>query len=70
LERQETNRKSMHGQKIGVKIEGEYSEPGSIGRGVRQGCPLSPILLNLYMEELILEALQNSEEGIKVGESS
>src|SRR6218665_1048089 len=27
------------GQKIRVKIEGEFSEPRSIGRGVRQGHP-------------------------------
>ena len=55
------------GQKIRVKIEGEYSEPGSIGRGARQGCPLSPILFNLYIVELVREALQDSEEGGKVG---
>src|SRR6218665_1169241 len=55
------------GQKIRVKIEGEFSEPGSIGRGMRQGCPFSPILFNLYIEELVREALQNSEEGVKVG---
>ena len=30
------------GQKVKIRIEGEYSEPGLIGRGVRQGCPLSP----------------------------
>src|SRR6218665_193589 len=55
------------GQKIRVKIEGEFSEPGSIGRGVRQGCPLSSVLFNLYIEELVREALQNSEEGVKMG---
>src|SRR3984885_9688321 len=55
------------GQRIRVRIEGELSEPGQIGRGVKQGCPLSPILFNLYIEELIREALQDTEEGIKVG---
>ena len=57
------------GQKIRVIIKGVFSEPGSIGRGVRQGCSLLPIgiLFNLHIEELVREALQDSEEGVKVG---
>jgi len=55
------------GQKGRVRIEGEYSEPGLIGREVRQGCPHSPLLFNIYIEELITEALENTKEGVKVG---
>ena len=38
------------GQKVRIQIEGEFSEPGVIGRGVRQECPLSPILFNIYID--------------------
>jgi len=54
------------GQKVRVRIEGEYSEPRLIGRGVRQGCPLSGLLFNTYIEELKRETLENTKEGVKV----
>ena len=55
------------GQRVKIRIDGEYSEPGRIGRGVRQGCPLSPILFNIYIELIVREALEEMNEGVKVG---
>lgn len=56
------------GHKMRIRIDGAYSEPGNMGRGVRQGCPLSPLLFNIYIEELVREAVENLVAGIKVGE--
>ena len=38
-----------------------------IGRGVRQGCLISPVLFNIYAEAMMKEALHSLEEGVKVG---
>src|SRR6478609_9122073 len=50
-----------------VKIAGGESDSGIIGRGVQQGCPLSPLLFSIYAEMMMKEALENVEEGIRVG---
>ena len=39
-------------QRINVKIGEEMSEGREIGRGVWQGCPLSPTLFTIYLQDL------------------
>src|SRR6476469_5406574 len=54
-------------QEAVVKIAGGESDSGIIGRGVRQGCPLSPLLFSIYAEMMMKEVLENVEEGIRIG---
>ena len=50
-----------------VRIGEELSEKALLGRGVRQGCPLSRLLFHIYIEELVREAMEKTQEGITVG---
>src|SRR6218665_829230 len=50
-----------------VRVGNGYSKPPYIGRGLRQRCPLSPILFLIYAGMMMIDAMEEIEEGIKVG---
>ena len=55
-----TNRETV------ARMAGAESDSGIIGRGVEQGCLVSPLLFSIYAEMVIREALESVEEGVGV----
>ena len=55
------------GQEATVRIGHRTTDWFQIGKGVRQGCILSPCLLNLYAEYIMRNAgLEEAQAGIKI----
>ena len=52
-------------QEAVVRTVGENSDPGVIGRGVRQRCPLSSLLFSIYAEVMMIDTLEDME-GVSV----
>ena len=55
--------------KIKVKTNNQLSEEHTINHGVRKGCPLSPTLLNIYMNEMTVKWNQIYTKGITLSTS-
>ena len=52
-------------QEVVIRIANKESDPGMIGRGVRQGRPISPLLFSIYAGVMMIEAMENCEKGIE-----
>jgi len=48
-----------------VRVDGQLSESFNIKKGVHQGCPLSPILFNLFINDIFNNCIKY---GISIGE--
>ena len=54
-------------QEAAVRTEYGDTEIFRIGKGVRQGCILSPILFNLYAERIIrMAGMETTKEGVRI----
>jgi hypothetical protein len=52
--------------KVKIKFNDNISEPIYITKGVRQGCGLSPVLLNIHINKIIQEFKTVIKKGIQL----
>ena len=56
--------------KCAIKIDNRITDFFSYTKGVRQGCPLSPLLFNIYVNDLIDVINQNSPSDIHLNKNN
>jgi hypothetical protein len=52
--------------KVGIKFNDGISEPVYINKAVRQGCGLSPVLFDIYIDKIIQEFRIVIKKGIRL----
>jgi len=52
--------------KFRIKLNDGISEPNYINKGLRQGCSLSPVLFNIYLNKIIQEFKIVIKKGIQL----
>ena len=55
--------------KISIKLSNKLSKPVEINKGIRQACPLSPTLFNIYFDNIITKWLKQDITGIKLSKN-